>query len=101
MRQFSTADASLLVAESANTPIHMSGMIIVDPSSAADGFSYEAARKMIESRLSLLKTSRERPVAVPFKFDLPYMVRDPEFDLPLSKYVFAQTGRLGTIISTV
>ncbi len=81
MRQFSAADASLLVAESANTPMHMSGMIIVDPSSAADGFSYEAARKVIESRLSLLKTSRERPVSVPFKFDLPYMARDPEFDL--------------------
>ncbi|CAB1077273.1 hypothetical protein D1AOALGA4SA_5066 [Olavius algarvensis Delta 1 endosymbiont] len=81
MRQLSTAEASFLAAESPDTPMHASGMIIVDPSSAADGFSYEAARNVIESRLSLLKTSRERLVAIPFNFDLPYMARDPEFDL--------------------
>ncbi len=81
MRQLSTADASFLVAESPKTPMHMSGMIIVDPSTAPDGFSYESARKVIESRLSLLKTSRERLVTVPFKLDLPYMAMDPEFDL--------------------
>ena len=81
MRQLSTADASFLVAESPKTPMHMSGMIIVDPSTAPNGFSYESARKVIESRLSLLKTSRERLVTVPFELDLPYMAMDPEFDL--------------------
>ena len=81
MRQLSTAEASFLVAESPKTPMHMSGMIIVDPSTAPNGFSYESARKVIESRLSLLKTSRERLVTVPFELDLPYMAMDPEFDL--------------------
>ena len=81
MRQLSTADASFLVAESPETPMHMSGMIIVDPSTAPDGFSCESARKVIKSRLSLLKASRERLVTVPFKLDLPYMAMDPEFDL--------------------
>ena len=81
MRQLSTAEASFLVAESPNTPMHMSGMIIVDPSTAPDGFSCESARKVIESRLSLLKTSRDRLVNVPFKLDLPFMAMDPEFDL--------------------
>lgn len=81
MRQLSTADASFLVAESPKTPMHMSGMIIVDPSTAPNGFSYESARKVIETRLSLLKTSRERLVTVPFELDLPYMAMDPEFDL--------------------
>jgi len=81
MRQLSTAEASILAAESPDTPMHASGMIIVDPSNAADGFSFETARNVIESRLSLLETFRERLVAVPFNFDLPYMARDPEFDL--------------------
>ena len=81
MRQLSTAEASFLAAESPDTPMHASGMIIVDPSSAADGFRCEAARKVIESRLSLIKTSRERLVTVPFELDRPYMAMDPEFDL--------------------
>ena len=52
-----------------------------DPSTAADGYSFEGVREVLAQRLPALGPFRRRLVEVPFGLDHPRWVDDPDFDL--------------------
>ena len=81
MRQLSGMDASFLNLETPVQQGHVAGVVVVDPTTAPNGFGFAAVRELIASRLHLLPPFRRRLVEVPFGVDHPYWIEDPDFDL--------------------
>ncbi|NNC93109.1 MAG: wax ester/triacylglycerol synthase family O-acyltransferase [Acidimicrobiia bacterium] len=81
MQQLTGIDATFLNMETATQQGHVGGVVIVDPSTAAGGWGFNAIRQLIEERLHLLPPFRRRLVSVPLELDHPYWVEDPDFDL--------------------
>lgn len=81
MRQLSGLDSMFLNLETNAVPMHIGGVTILDPATAPSGFSFDAVRRLIESRLHLLPMFRRRLVESPLNLDLPYWIEDPEFDI--------------------
>lgn len=62
--------------------MHIGAIAIYDQSSAPKGqVRFKDILKFTEDRLHLAKTFRQRIVNVPFNFDHPYWIEDPDFDL--------------------
>jgi WS/DGAT/MGAT family acyltransferase len=72
-------DAAFLSLEGPNTPMNVMGTFVLDPASAADGYSCERAIDRIQERLVRLAPFRRRLVAVPFGLDHPVWIDDPAF----------------------
>ncbi len=72
-------DAAFLSLETPSTPMNMVGTLLLDPSSARGGYSYERLRRVMEERLSRLPPFRRRLAAVPFGLDHPVWIDDPDF----------------------
>ena len=81
MRQLNGIDTSFLNLETPTQQGHVAGVVILDPSTAPDGWGYDAIRKLIERRIHMLPPFRRRLVTVPFEVDQPYWIEDPDFDL--------------------
>lgn len=81
MRQLSGVDASFLHIEDARTTGHVSGLIIIDPSTAGRPVNADTVRQHIAQRIHLLAPMRWRLVQVPLGIDLPYWIDDPDLDL--------------------
>src|SRR5436190_10490118 len=82
MRQLTSLDAQFLSMETPQTVGHVSGLAVVDPSTAPGGkLGTDEMCRLITDRLHLLPPFRWRLAAVPFDLDLPYWIEDPEFDL--------------------
>lgn len=82
MQQLQGMDASFVAMETRNSPMHIGGLMIYDPSTAPGGFvRFKDILSFFESRMKLSKTMRQRLVKVPLSIDYPYWIEDPEFDL--------------------
>jgi WS/DGAT/MGAT family acyltransferase len=81
MQQLSGIDTSFLTMETGTTFGHVSSLTLFDGGSFPEGGAYRAIRDHIASRIPLLPPFRRRLVEVPFGLDLPYWIRDPDFDL--------------------
>jgi diacylglycerol O-acyltransferase / wax synthase len=82
MEQMSGMDASFLYGETPNSPMHIGGLMIYDPSTVEGGKQrFKDILKFIEDRLHLAKTFRQKKVDVPFNMDFPYWIEDKDFDL--------------------
>lgn len=82
MRQLTSLDAQFLNMETARTVGHVSGLAVMDPSSAPGGtLTSESLRQLISERLHLVPPFRWRLAPVPFGLDNPYWIEDPDFDL--------------------
>jgi WS/DGAT/MGAT family acyltransferase len=81
VRQLNGLDTSFLNLETPSQQGHVAGVVIVDPSTAPEGWGIETIRKLIERRIHLLPPFRRRLVTVPFELDQPYWIEDPNFDL--------------------
>lgn len=82
MRQLTGTDALMLYSESPNAQNLIAPIAIYDSSTAPGGHvSFEQILQLIESRLDVSDSFRERLVRVPFGLDRPYWVRDENFDL--------------------
>jgi len=82
MRQLTALDMQFLNIETSTTVGHVAGLSILDPSTAPDGtVTVDRLRDLLAERLHLAKPLRWRLVEVPFGFDRPYWIEDPEFDL--------------------
>ena len=82
MQQLSAQDASFLYQETAETPMHVGSVAILDPTGSPYGpLNLKTALGFYESRLHLMPMARRRLVRVPFDADYPYWVEDPDFDL--------------------
>jgi WS/DGAT/MGAT family acyltransferase len=72
-------DAAFLYAETPNWHMHISGLIIVDPSDAPD-FSFDRVRDLLVSRIPDIPQLRWRYLDVPFGVDRPSWIEDPDLD---------------------
>ncbi|MDR3415706.1 MAG: wax ester/triacylglycerol synthase family O-acyltransferase [Nevskia sp.] len=81
MKQLSGLDALFLNIESAEAPMHIGGVAILDLAHAPPGFGFAAVRQRIAERLHLLPGLRRRLVGMPFNLVPPLWIEDPDFRL--------------------
>ena len=82
MKQLTSLDAQFLALENARQTGHISGLAILDPSTAPGGqLTLEDVEDLLTERMPLLPPLRQRLETVPLNLDYPYWVDDPDFDL--------------------
>ena len=81
MHRVSGLDAAFLYGETPTWHMHVSGLIVVDPSTAPRPFSVARLKQAIEERLDEIPQFRWKLREVPLGLDRPVFVDDPHFDL--------------------
>lgn len=82
MKQLGTLDSAFINLETRNTPQHIGGLGIYDPSTAAGGaVRFKEVLDSFELRLNSMPLFRTRLVQVPGDIDKPYWVEDANFDV--------------------
>lgn len=81
MNRLAPIDAAFVYMETPSSHMHVTGVIIIDPSTMRGGYSFEAIREMLASRIHLLPPYRRRLLTVPFHVDDPVFIEDPDFDI--------------------
>jgi diacylglycerol O-acyltransferase len=81
MQRLTGLDATFLYMETPSSPMHVSSLMVLDPSTSPDEFSFEKVRAVYEERLPLAPPFRRRLVEVPFDLNHPVWIEDPDFDL--------------------
>jgi diacylglycerol O-acyltransferase len=81
MRRLSGLDATFLYCETPSMHMHVTGVILLDPSSMPGGYSIDTVKHMLTSRMHLLAPFRERIMTVPFQLAHPILIEDPDFDI--------------------
>ncbi len=82
MKQLGILDTAFINLEQSNTPQHIGGLGIYDPSTAPGGFvRFKQVIASFEQRLNKLPLFRTRLVEVPGSLDRPYWVQDENFDV--------------------
>jgi WS/DGAT/MGAT family acyltransferase len=81
MQQLSGLDASFLYLETANSPMHIGGLAIYDPSTAPGGtVSFKQIIANITARALRVPAMTNTLTEVPLSLDHPYWRRDADFD---------------------
>jgi diacylglycerol O-acyltransferase len=82
MKQLGVLDSAFINLEQRNTPQHVGGLGIYDPSTAPSGFvRFKDVIANFEQRLQQQPLFRTRLVEVPGGLDRPYWVKDANFDV--------------------
>ena len=82
MKQLGILDSAFINLEQTNTPQHIGGIGIYDPSTAPGGFvRFKDVIASFERRLGSLPLFRTRLVEVPGGLDRPYWIKDANFDV--------------------
>jgi diacylglycerol O-acyltransferase len=82
MKQLGILDAAFINLEQGNTPQHVGGLGIYDPSTAPDGFvRFKQVIANFEQRLQRMPLFRTRLIQVPGGLDRPYWIKDANFDV--------------------
>jgi diacylglycerol O-acyltransferase / wax synthase len=81
MKRLAGIDATFLYAETPSMHMHVTGVILLDPSTMPGGYSADTVKQMISSRMHLLPPFRERVMTVPFQLAHPLLIEDPDFDI--------------------
>lgn len=83
MQQLSGQDASFLYFETPKTPMHIGSIMVYDPSTVplSGKHGFKDILRIIEKRLHLARSFRQKLVNVPFNLDHPYWIEDRDFDL--------------------
>src|SRR5262249_35450895 len=81
MKRVSGVDAAFLYGETPAWHMHVSAVLIADPSTAPHGLTVDPPSCPLASRLDLARQFRGRLVEVPFGLDRPVFVEDPDFDI--------------------
>lgn len=94
MERLTAADAWYLYLEGPTVPLHVTGLLLLDPSTAPTGFTFQKLRRYIAGRLDLMPALRRRLVEVPLAIDHPSWIEDPDFDLAnhVHRSVLAEPG---------
>lgn len=81
MERLGATDASFLYLESDTVHLHVTGVLLLDPSTAPKPVTFRVLRAHVNSRLDELPMLRKRLVEVPYGIDHPEWADDPDFDL--------------------
>jgi diacylglycerol O-acyltransferase len=81
MQRVSGPDAAFLYGETPSWHMHVSSILMADPSTAPRGFSIERLKENTARRIDQVPQFRWRVVEVPFGIDRPLFVEDPNFDI--------------------
>ena len=81
MQRLTGLDATFLYTETPSQHMHVSMVGVFDTSTMTGGYSFDAVRGLIESRLPGIPMFRRRLVEVPFRLHHPVWVEDPDFDI--------------------
>lgn len=81
MERLTGLDATFLYVETETAHMHVAMTGIYDVSTMPGGYSFEAVKEVIRSRLHLVPPFRRRLVQVPFRFHHPVWIEDPDFNL--------------------
>jgi diacylglycerol O-acyltransferase len=81
MDRLSGLDASFLYLETPAQLLHVCGLIVLDPSTMPDGYSFDAMRDEIDSRVHDVAAFTRKLRKVPLKLDHPIWVKDQHFDI--------------------
>jgi len=79
MKQLSGMDSMFLNIETADAPMHIGGVTVLDLAHAPQGFGFETVRQRIAERLHLLPSFRRRLVSMPLNLVPPFWIEDPDF----------------------
>lgn len=103
MERLTAADAWYLYLEGPTVPLHVTGLLLLDPSTAPKGFTFDRLRRYIAGRLDLMPALRRRLVEVPLAIDYPCWIEDPGFDLDhhIHHHVLSGTGPTGSLAGFV
>lgn len=102
MERLSSSDAWFLDIESTTVPMHVTGLLVLDPSTAGPGWSPESLRRRVGARLAAIGSLRRVLVEVPFGIDHPTWREAGEVDV--DEHVRLRTapghrpGRLATLL---
>lgn len=80
MRRLSGQDAAFLYGETPNWHMHISGLMVLDPSDSPEPFSFDRYREILIERLPEVPQLRWKLVDVPFGIDRPRWIEDPDLD---------------------
>lgn len=81
MRQLTGLDSGFLAIEAGHAVGHVTGLLICDPSTSPEPWTFRRYRDFLISRLHLLPVYTKKLQEVPFGLDQPYWVSDQKFDL--------------------
>lgn len=81
MERMSGLDASFLYFETPTMHMHVLGVIVFDPSTVPEGYSFDRVKEMLRSRLHLVPPFRRKLAPIPFNLHHPVWVEDGDFDL--------------------
>jgi len=81
LRRLTGADAVFLSAERPGQPLHVMGLLLLDPTTVPGGYTFERFCAFAASRLPALKPLRRRLVEVPGGLARPFWTEDAEVDL--------------------
>lgn len=81
MERLSGLDASFLYLETPAQLMHVCGVIVLDPSTMPDGYSYESFRDELERRVRDVPEFTRKLRKVPMGIDHPIWVQDKHFDI--------------------
>lgn len=81
MERLAATDASFLYLESETVHLHVTGVLLLDPTTAPKPVTFRGLKAHVNSRLDELPMLRKRLVAVPYGLDHPEWADDPDFDL--------------------
>lgn len=80
MRRMGGQDAAFLYGETPSWHMHVSALMILDPSTSPVPFDFERVRLHTLERIPLVPQFRLKLVEVPFGLDRPGWVEEPDFD---------------------
>ena len=78
--QLTGMDAAFLALESPEMPMHVVGVLLLDPAAGA-GYSADRLRQVIRDRLHRMPPFLRRPVEAPLQLDRPYWHYETDIDL--------------------
>ncbi|HVA61111.1 MAG TPA: wax ester/triacylglycerol synthase family O-acyltransferase [Mycobacteriales bacterium] len=80
--QLTGMDAAFLALETAELPMHVLGVLLLDPS-PGDGYSRARLRQVVADRIHLMPPFGRQLVTVPLSLDKPYWLEVADVDLSL------------------
>jgi diacylglycerol O-acyltransferase len=81
MQRLGGLDSAFLIFETSTMHMHVGGLMLVDPSTAKQPYSFANYREYIEDRLPRVPGFRRKLATVPLNLSRPSWVEDPDFDL--------------------